>query len=371
MSRTSFLFVYTFVCTISYTAVAQTATSVTYEYANVKFPGARITNANGINNSNVIVGSYFDSQDFVHGFVYRNGKFSAINVPGATETQVLGINDKGEMVGMYQYPGALNFHGFLRQNGSFISIDDPTAQFGTMAFGINDSGTIVGSFDNAKGFVYSNGTYRTLDAPQLPGEPHQTQLNGINNLGWIVGQVFTGGIWRGFWIVNNKLHFAERLGSIDSQATGINGHEDLVGCHDAQAGFVSFAIENAGAAFPSEQPLASCVSAINYFRAVVGNYFTATNANGFLAVPVLTLQVSRPINGSSLYSPVHVVASANGTHPVSQIQVWVNYKEMFHVAGGNLNVELKLKAGTNERFVVQAIDSKGIVAKVVESITVR
>jgi hypothetical protein len=102
----------------------------------------------------------------------------------------------------------------------------------------------------------------------------------------------------------------------------------------------------------------------------VGNYFTATNANGFLAVPVLTLQVSKPINNSSLNNPVHIEASAHGTHPVAQIQVWVNYKERFHANGGSLNVDLKLQAGSNQRFVVQAIDTKGIVAKVVESITV-
>jgi uncharacterized membrane protein len=357
------------------TALAQTSTSVTFNYAKVQYPGAILTLVNGINNSNVVVGSYFDSADVVHGFVYRQGKFSAVNFPGASATEVLGINDFGDIVGVYQLPGPLNFHGFLRHNGVLSSIDDPNATFGTMAFGISKTGEVVGSYDNADGFVLENGEYRTLNAPQLPGESPDTQLNGINNLGWIAGQVFTGGIWRGFWIAGTDFDFVEPAGATDSQVTGMNGRGDIVGCHDAQSGFVSFTVENgegseAAEQFPVQTPLASCASAINYSRVVVGNYFTVQRPYGFLAVPTLTVNVTSPRNHSSFSNPVRISATAMGNNPISQIQVWVNSKEVFHVTGSTLNASRSLPVGTNERFVIQAVDSKGVTAKVVETISV-
>lgn len=359
----------------AYTTSAQTATSVTFNYARIQYPGAILTLVNGINNSNVVVGSYFDSADVAHGFVYRQGKFSAVNFPGASATEVLGINDFGDIVGVYQLPGPLNFHGFLRHNGVLSSIDDPNATFGTMAFGINKAGEVVGSYDNADGFVLENGKYRTLNAPQLRGESPNTQLNGVNNLGWIAGQVFTGGIWRGFWIVGGDFDFLEPAGAIDSQVTGINGRGDIVGCHDAQSGFVSFAVENgegpeASEQFPVQTSLASCASAINYARVVVGNYFTVQKPYGFLAVPALTVNVTSPKNNSSFPNPVRISATAMGNNPISQIQVWVNSKQVFHVTGSTLNTTRSLPVGTNERLVIQAVDSKGISTKVVETISV-
>jgi uncharacterized membrane protein len=351
-------------------AISQTNVSVTYNYAPLSYPGAPVTNVNGINNSNVIVGSYYDSQYFVHGFIYRAGKYTSVNFPGATMTEVLGINDYSDIVGTYQMPGTLNFHGFLRHNGVFTKINDPSAKIGTMAFGINKAGTIVGTFDNEQGFVYQNGAYRTLNAPQLSGEPHQTQLNGINNLGAIVGQVFTNGIWRGFWITNNQIHYVEAPGSVDSQANGINGHGDVVGCHDVQAGFASFlATQNAGK-FPAEQSLVSCAAAINYARAAVGTYSTLSKSYGFLAVPELTLQVSRVTQTSQLGTVVHVTAAASGINPVAKTQVWLNGKEIYQVAGQTLSTNVTLPAGSSDRLVVQAIDSKGVIAKVVNTIAV-
>jgi hypothetical protein len=360
-----------FVCT----AFAQTSTSVTFNYAKVQYPGAILTLVNGINNANVVVGSYFDSADVVHGFVYRQGKFSAVNFPGASATEVLGINDFGDIVGVYQLPGPLNFHGFLRHNGVLSSIDDPKATFGTMAFGISKTGEVVGSYDNAHGFVLENGKYRTLNAPQLRGESPDTQLNGVNNLGWIAGQVFTGGIWRGFWIAGTDFDFVEPAGANDSQVTGINGRGDIVGCHDAQSGFVSFRVESgegseASEKFPVQTPLASCASAINYARVVVGNYFTVQRPFGFLAVPALTVNVTSPKSHSSLSNPVRISATAIGNNPISQIQVWVNSKQVFHVTGSTLSTSRSLPVGTNERFVIQAVDSKGVTARVVETISV-
>jgi hypothetical protein len=58
-------------------------------------------------------------------------------------------------------------------------------------------------------------------------------------------------------------------------------------------------------------------------------------------------------------------------NPISQIQVWVNSKEVYHVNSGTLNAYITLPVGNNERFVVQAVDSKGTIAKVVDSITVK
>ena len=49
----------------------------------------------------------------------------------------------------------------------------------------------------------------------------------------------------------------------------------------------------------------------------------------------------------------------------------MNFKEVFHVNGGTLNANVTLPVGSDERFVVQAEDSKGNIAKVVYSITVK
>jgi len=354
---------------------AQVSTSVAYEYAEIAYPGARLTTVNGLNNSNTIVGSYFDSYDSVHGFVYRRGRFTAVNVAGATATEVLGINDYGDIVGVYQLSGPLNFHGFLRHNGKFVTIDSPRAQFGTTAFAINRAGTIVGSYDDAHGFTYSAGKYRTLDAPQLQGEPANTQLNGINNLGWIAGQVLTGGIWRGFWIVGNDLDFLESRSTSDSQVTGINGRGDIVGCHDAMAGFIAFHVESSKESetsekYPAQERLASCAASINFARVVVGNYFTVKQPYGFLGVPVLTLQVAVPRNHTVHTNPVHIVASAQGNNPITHIQVWANFKKVFQVNGGELDANVRLPVGTNVRLAISAIDSKRGTTKVVDTVTV-
>src|SRR5262249_40559897 len=158
-------------------------------------------------NNNAIVGSYFDSHFVVHGFVYRHGTYTRVDFPGSTETEVLGINDVGDIVGVYQLPGRLNVHGFLRHENRFTLIDNPVAQFGTKPSGINTSGTIVGSFDDSQSFILKDGVFRTFNAPQQPGDAPQTRLNGISNRGWMVGQVSSGGNWRGFWRKGDALEF--------------------------------------------------------------------------------------------------------------------------------------------------------------------
>jgi probable HAF family extracellular repeat protein len=73
---------------------------------------------------------------------------------------------------------------------TYTSLDDPLAPGpSTVADGINGSGQIVGAYSDSSfhrhGFLYSNGTYTTLDVPLAS---QGTFASGINDAGQIIGQ---------------------------------------------------------------------------------------------------------------------------------------------------------------------------------------
>lgn len=358
-------------------ASAQTSTYVTYHYSAINYPGAiaQETNANGINNSNVIVGSYVDPQTSVgHAFEYVNGKFTSFDFPGATSTIALGISDTGDVVGEYALSNGSNYHGFLRHNGSFTTIDYPGAS-STALVGINKAGTIVGIYDGTYGFIYQNGTFTPYNAPTRKGEPNYfSALTGINNAGAVVGWEQSGDYQAGFWAIGNDTDFLKPVSYFrNNTVTGINTGDDIVGCLNSGA-YVAFAVESGEGSesaenFPSletlssKSPLVYCPTGINNARVIVGN-------PGFVAVPVLTLNVTSPANHSTDTNPVHVAANASGVNPISQIQVWANGSEVYHVNGGTLNANLNLPTGSNEKLKILAVDTKGVRAAVTQIITV-
>jgi len=372
-------------------ALSAQSTYIVFKYAQLDYPGASSSTAMAINNSNVVVGWYTDSAGVYHGFKYSNGTYTAINVPNAYETQALGINDLGDIVGAYVQGSQPNVtsHGFLLHNGAFTTIDYPGAQTGTVATGINKSGTIVGYFDGGtgggQGFIYQNGAYRVVNPPQPAGQTFiDTQLYSINNLGQVAGVTEWVDAFRGFWGPSSgtDFDFLQAQFVPDNQVNAINGRGDIVGCQGLNS-VIGFNVESESSesseAYPALEilpnpidPSQSCVNGINYARVIVGiaGPGGAGAGHGFIAIPALTLNVTSPKNKTTVGDPVHVAATASGINSVSQIQVWVNSKEVYHVSGGSLNAYINLPLGSNERFVVQAIDSKGLVAKVVESITV-
>jgi probable HAF family extracellular repeat protein len=101
-----------------------------------------------------------------------------------------GINDSGRIVGGYNnmwLDGWTSDHGFELKKNSFSTINYPGA-VQTGVFGINKKGDIVGAFEdtagNIHGFKFSSGTYTQLD---YPGAKELTAATGINNSGDIVG----------------------------------------------------------------------------------------------------------------------------------------------------------------------------------------
>jgi hypothetical protein len=215
-------------------------------FVNENFPGAKQTQVTGLNDAGVTVGFYSTQNKASQsnnnfGFYTRGGHFHAVNFPAIHQStppvnQLLGVNDSDVAVGFYTdrkgnshgytyniithrfhrvmvrdgvstTAAAINNHGdiagfrtgmrgttkafLLSPNGHLAVLQYPGAS-STMAFGVNDSGEVVGTYtkgtgNNAKsfGFTWSaRGGWRSISDPMGKGT---TLVNGVNDLGDLVG----------------------------------------------------------------------------------------------------------------------------------------------------------------------------------------
>jgi hypothetical protein len=79
--------------------------------------------------------------------------------------------------------------------------------------------------------------------------------------------------------------------------------------------------------------------------------------------------VSSPATGSTAGSPVHFVASATSTHPITAMRIYVDNLSVYLVSASSLNTSVTMSAGTHS-VVVQAWDSTGAVFKTPMNLTV-
>ena len=74
------------------------------------------------------------------------------------------------------------------------------------------------------------------------------------------------------------------------------------------------------------------------------------------------ISVSSPANGSQLGAPVHVVASAAASRPITQMVIYLDDANIFMINGGNLDTSVNASPGRHS-LVVQAWDTSGAVYK--------
>ncbi len=179
------------------------------KYTELDYPGANFTVALGINSSGEIVGVHDDVNGYAQGFSLSNGTYTTISIPGALDTYTEGINNHGVIAGYY-LDAAENLHGFTWNNGAVTTIDYGQGYPNTYLAGINDAGVVVGGYGSniyinsvfyswEHGFLYSNGTFSTFDAPF--GDVQVTQPWGLNNKGEVTGgYVDSQGMLYGFYL---------------------------------------------------------------------------------------------------------------------------------------------------------------------------
>jgi uncharacterized membrane protein len=129
--------------------------------------------------------------------VAQLANYTTIDYPGATVTSAFGINDSGDIVGSYKDTLGIE-HGFRLSKGVFTPIDYPGAKI-TAAKSINSQGDVAGyySYDGSiqHGFVQTGGVFSTVDVTDAT----MTGPFGINPRGEVVGHTqFAGTKMVGF-----------------------------------------------------------------------------------------------------------------------------------------------------------------------------
>ena len=202
---------------------------------------AGTTQATGINNSGTVVGNYVGGGAY-HGFEEHGGTFTTITYPGANTAGTLayGINDSGDVAGQFYQSGSRNLQSFLYISflHAYVILSDPNAgsgaNQGTSASGINNSDEVVGTYRDssglAHGFVYNQGTFTTLDDPNAA--PGSTFGVGINNNGVVSGYyVDPSGHYHGFTEFNGIYATVNNPNpaAVNTQLFGINDTNQGVG----------------------------------------------------------------------------------------------------------------------------------------------
>lgn len=151
----------------------------------------------GVNDLDQAAGFYVDGKQNSHGYIYNiaTGTFTPVTVKGATSVTATDINNEGVISG-FDVTGTVT-DGFIDNNGSITTLTGPAGATSTQALGLNNEGQVVGDYTdsvgNMHGFVYNvaTGAYTTIDdpnaTPSTPGAATMTVVNGINDLGQLVG----------------------------------------------------------------------------------------------------------------------------------------------------------------------------------------
>jgi probable HAF family extracellular repeat protein len=229
-----------------------------------------------------------------HGFLRRaNGTFAILDDPDAGTglnpangkkqgTQAYSINNAGEIVGSY-VDSSNDRHGFLYTNGSFTEIDAPGAITsttghkeslnGTLPTGIDADGVVVGTFTDAKGrhgFVRSaDGAYEVFDGPGAAASsaviPGTIPFDIESATGSVVG--------------------------FDSDATG------FYHAFERSAAGAVVEIKPPGAVGSALTPLPGAgAGGVNEYGDVAGGYSDANGAyHGFIFTPTSTPQAAKPV----------------------------------------------------------------------------
>lgn len=252
----------------------------------------------GINASGDIVGGYCLEANCATsaGFLLRSGAFSSIGFSGAPIVAAEGINDTGLIVGWYWDPSFISTHGLVFPQSTY-----DLCGFGqqTRFFGVSNSGDVAGNCGPSDGYLITGQGVETVSPSSISPSTIQVTLTGVNSSDQYVGYLLdvdptahaiVGDLMSGPMAVDYP-------GASTTQIFGINDAGQMVGqAFDSQTGhgficnlplsegcFKSFDAKIDGNTQGLTQP-----TGISSKGEIVGQYADSKGFHGFAAVPFTT-----------------------------------------------------------------------------------
>lgn len=207
-------------------------------------PGAISSNALGISDGGIVVGSFssttvVDSSGAVvvgppSGFIYSGGAYTTFHVAGALETSLRGISPDGRYITGYYGTATQPGVGFIYDSVTGVRTDLSVAgSLFTIAQGVQNDGTVVGSDiitgtpTTRPGFVYELATGTRTDL-SLAGVL-RTALRGISEDDVLAGWFIDGTGTHGFVGLTTGYERIDFSGASHTFVEGMNNAKVLVG----------------------------------------------------------------------------------------------------------------------------------------------
>jgi probable HAF family extracellular repeat protein len=202
-----------------------------YKFKTLDYKKTDNTILEEINKSGTIVGNYITAKGKENCFIVTGSKKKPLNNPAEKSTVCGGINTAGDIVGYYPSNNAQGGKAFLYSNGAFTDVKPPGSSGGAIAYGINDAGTIIGTYVDANGaqhgFIKSGTTYTSYD---IPGQSITIGVS-INNSGDYTSQtadangnehsfIYAGGAYTELLFPNATSTRAHQINNADVVAIG-------------------------------------------------------------------------------------------------------------------------------------------------------
>lgn len=161
-------------------------------------------------------------------FLLKGGRFIHVDYPKAYTTLAFGINDAGTVVGSAGLQHGSVYVSFMYDGTTFKRLRDGSDS-ATFAHGINDANSIVGgagTIYGTTGFLESGRTFTPIN---FPGTNVYEYATDINNKGEIVGLAFNGLYSNAYTHDNDQFQNIDVPGATINSASGINDQALIVG----------------------------------------------------------------------------------------------------------------------------------------------
>jgi PEP-CTERM motif len=291
-------------------SAAVPAHAVTYTFQNIIDPvNPTFTQALGINDSGTIVG--YGNMTIFNGFQLVlppvAGNFTRLNVPNQTGgTQVFGITANGLTTDGFSVSAAGVNSGFVHTGTTFTPILQDAF---TQLLGVNPSGTIAAGYSSidpagvvgqtaitvSGGPSFTTPVFTNINA-LLPAN-FNSQATGVNDSGEVVGFYQNAmGDFVAFTDIGGTITPFQFPGSMSTQALGVNDLGDIVGDYLDAAGVMHGFVDDLGS-FTTLDPTgstATTINGINDLGTVVGFYVNAAGATIGTLGTVATTTVPEP-----------------------------------------------------------------------------